>query len=289
MNLEQNHIHEFSKYKDRILEWVPNDSKKNFTKSLKENPKDRNLLHYKENPIRYKLNNYGFRTNIDFKEGIEGNIFLGCSHTFGTGHYIENTWSYKTNKAIGGNFLNLSVPGTGIGTCSRLLEYFKNKLKAKNIFILPFHPYRYEYYDPHANTWLTISPSYDHLIKGNYRSSIKRVLLTKDLQRLLLDDNNMKTYYSLHIDKIKNLANEMGARLITVSPLSKNEFYTTTHSRKDKRSIPFNARDNHMPVAVHNEYTNIALHNYNNNVQPNINPYTLQLNEPDDSFSKPLM
>ena len=40
--------------------------------------------------IEYKLNNEGFRTPDDFNSMDEGNIFLGCSHTFGVGLPIEN-------------------------------------------------------------------------------------------------------------------------------------------------------------------------------------------------------
>ena len=93
-----------------------------------------------KNPINYKLNNYGFRTN-DNLEKKEGNVFLGCSFTFGEGHHLENTWSYKLHKKIGGGlkFWNLSMGGTGIDFAFRMLYSYKNLIDVKNVFLfIPF-------------------------------------------------------------------------------------------------------------------------------------------------------
>ena len=57
----------------------------------------KDLEHYIKNPIEYKLNNYGFRTYDDL-DSSEGNVYLGCSFTYGEGHHLENTWSYKLHK-----------------------------------------------------------------------------------------------------------------------------------------------------------------------------------------------
>ena len=102
--------------------WIPSDDKDRFFNQLKITPEDPNLLYYKNNPIEYKFNNCGFRTPDDFNTIDEGNIFLGCSHTFGIGHHLENTWSYKLNQIIGGKFWNLSIGGTGVMTAYRLLK-----------------------------------------------------------------------------------------------------------------------------------------------------------------------
>lgn len=103
------------------------------------------IQHYIKNPIKYKLNNCGFRTPDDFNSEDEGNVFLGCSHTFGTGHHLENIWSYKLNQTIGGKFWNLAIGGTGVTTHFRLLLGFYKELKIKNIFhFVPKYP-RYEF------------------------------------------------------------------------------------------------------------------------------------------------
>ena len=74
------------------------------------------------------------RTHDDFTLEDDGNVFLGCSHTFGIGHYLENTWSYKLHEKIGGKFYNISEPGSGIDIQYEYLKYFKNKIKFKNLF-----------------------------------------------------------------------------------------------------------------------------------------------------------
>jgi hypothetical protein len=107
--------------------------------------------------IEYSLNNYGFRTPDDMNLDGEGNVFLGCSHTFGIGHYLDNTWSYKLNQKIGGKFWNLSVPGTGIMTHYRMLNEVRSDIKIKNIFhYAPRYP-RYEFYIDNMPLSLSIS------------------------------------------------------------------------------------------------------------------------------------
>ena len=121
--------------KNGVLKWLPSDTEEDFFERLNKDPKNPSLLHYLENPITYKLNNYGFRTPVNFVDGIEGNVFLGCSHTIGIGHYLESIWSWKLNEYIGGNFLNLAVGGTGIGTGYRLLYGLKEMIRPKNVFL----------------------------------------------------------------------------------------------------------------------------------------------------------
>lgn len=125
--------------------FIPTDSKNLWNKHLKKEKFNYSVQYYIENPINYKLNNEGFRTPDDFNSEDEGNIFLGCSHTFGIGHHLENTWSYKLNNIIGGKFWNLGLGGTGTPTHFRLLLAYYKKLKIKNIFhYAPLYP-RYEF------------------------------------------------------------------------------------------------------------------------------------------------
>ena len=117
------------KHANSIVNYTTPDNEELFKENLAKYPDNKELLHYRDNPIKYALNDYGFRTPDNFDNAEEeGNVFLGCSHTFGIGHYLENTWSWRLNQKIGGKFWNLSAPGTGIGTAARLLGEFKNKL-----------------------------------------------------------------------------------------------------------------------------------------------------------------
>ena len=126
--------------------WYPSDTPHLFNSNFKKYPNNPSLIEYNSNPIKYELNQYGFRTDSSFNSNTPGNVFLGCSHTFGIGHHLENTWSYNLNKKIGGEFYNLSVPGHGVNTSFRLLLNWYDKLNINNVFhYLPFYA-RYEYY-----------------------------------------------------------------------------------------------------------------------------------------------
>ena len=207
--------------KNTTLGWIPTDSKDLFFDRLKKDPTNPSLLHYLENPISYKLNNYGFRTPIDFVDGVEGNLFLGCSHTFGIGHYLENTWSWKLNEYVGGNFLNASVGGSGIGTASRLLYGLKGIIKPKNVFLYFPHTSRFEYYNPRENWTSATIHNNDFLI--------------------LSEKNNMEMYYYLHFNAIKTLCKELNTTLYAVN--NENIF----HNRH--KTFPDCARDLHLSPA----------------------------------------
>jgi hypothetical protein len=64
----------------------------------------------------------------------------------GVGHHLENAWSYKLNKYVGGKFWNLSQGGCGIQTDYRLILAWKDTLKIKNIFHYTIPHPRYEFF-----------------------------------------------------------------------------------------------------------------------------------------------
>ena len=231
MKITNKFIHHYSDLANSTVSWLGSDSKENFLERLKKEPTDPDVLYYKENPIEYKFNNYGFRTEVDFIPGMDGNIFLGCSHTVGIGHHLENTWSWKLNEEIGGNFLNLAVGGTGIGTAFRLLHAFKDMLKPTNVFLLNLHPYRYEYFDHYLHTWV----------------SHRALDVNPILSRHLLEQNNRNLYYHLHLNAIHRLCDDLEIRLFNIS--YKNLLHI--HEKSDYSGIPATARDNHMNISEH--------------------------------------
>ena len=218
--------HYYSSFSHSTLKWEGTDTEENFNNRLKkENHPD--LIYYKNNPITYKLNNFGFRTPDDFSEGDEGNIFLGCSHTFGTGHYLENTWSYLLNESIDGKFLNLSVPGSGIATGFRLLKYWIDKFKVNNIFIYYPHKYRYEFYGDGMDSHFTYFP---HL---NNRDFSKR------FQQLHLENIKIENYYLSNLYAIYYLASTKNIPVFTKEGYD----FKNIPNPKSKVSI---ARDSHL-------------------------------------------
>ena len=127
--------YQFSHYdKNRTIPFCPMDTTKLWRDNSRKYPNDKTTQYYTENPIEYKFNNYGFRTPDDFNYD-DGNVFLGCSHKIGIGHHLENTWSYKLNKFMGGKFWNLSQGGSGVDTAFRLLYGFQNHLNIKILYV----------------------------------------------------------------------------------------------------------------------------------------------------------
>ena len=212
--------------KNSTVKWIPSDTEEAFLERLEKDPTNASLLYYLENPITYELNNYGFRTPVDFVKGIEGNVFLGCSHTIGIGHYLENTWSWKLNEYVGGNFLNLSVGGTGIGTGFRLLYGLKEMIRPKNVFLYYPHVHRFEYYHARKQKWSTVSAPHNPSMRFMYES------------------NNIEMYYYLHYNAIKNLCKELNVPLYTI-----NEFFSLFNQTS---ALPRIARDDHLNPSTHN-------------------------------------
>tara|TARA_B100001778_G_C18586934_1_gene630333 strand:- start:191 stop:1162 length:972 start_codon:yes stop_codon:yes gene_type:complete len=102
------------------------------------------MEHYEKNPITYTYNNYGFRCD-DFIQDKEYNVFLGCSHTQGVGHYYENGFAYNLNKYLDDYaYANFGVGGSGIATGFRHLNQYKNIIKPKRVFVWYPHWYRIE-------------------------------------------------------------------------------------------------------------------------------------------------
>ena len=159
------------KYAPTTMKWCGSDTEELYYRNCKDDQYKNSLNYYEENPIEYSCNNYGFRTPDNFPDTkkiepehivlntdsedvrrwketqVYGNVFLGCSFTFGIGLHLEDTWSYKVNKEIGGKFWNLSLPGCGMDESFRYLYEFKDYLKIKNIFHLApsFQKTRYEF------------------------------------------------------------------------------------------------------------------------------------------------
>jgi hypothetical protein len=99
-------------------EWVGNfsgmDSKDLFEKNLLTQPID---WFYRDNPIEYKLNKYGYRTvdfdTIDWANSI---VVFGCSNVFGVGLHERDTLSSQLH-----GLTNIPVINMGIGASS--MEY----------------------------------------------------------------------------------------------------------------------------------------------------------------------
>ena len=202
------HLGDTNKIHNNEYDFMETDSVNIWNENLKSHNDNFNkynfikysIEYYIQNPIKYKLNNYGFRTMDDFNSEDVGNVFLGCSHTFGVGHHLENIWSYKLNQIIGGKFWNLSVGGTGVATHFRLLLGFYKELKIKNIFhFAPKYP-RYEFIENGTPQNYVIN-DYNKLWDLKFGNLLNDCLLT---------DEQCEFNWITYTYAIKGLAKEIG-------------------------------------------------------------------------------
>jgi len=241
--------------------WHTADTQELFKQNLEKYPDSIHLQNYLKNPITYSYNNYGFRTPDDFNLEGDGNVFLGCSHTFGIGHYLEDTWSYKLSKKIDGKNYNISEPGSGIMTQYRYLNYFKDKIKFKNVF----------HYLPNED-WGRYEIINDDMFMGIFPDEYKSSYLVD----VLYNDKFIHMVNYVYIDAIRYMLNEMGCNyyLLTNSFLLLGEI-----NPYHKTLIP--ARDlMHYYTLDQAEICNIFYYKYKNNMTDNKDNFLL-LNELD--------
>lgn len=187
-------------YKNDTKDFYDTDNREFFERA-KEDPNNLEYIKYwEDNPFNYRFNNFGFRTDDDFYEGQEVNMFLGCSHTSGIGWPIEMTWGHMVNSEIGGPaFANLGVGGKGIGTGFRLFSAWSRYFKIKNLFICFPHPFRYEVVDyDFAYKYITYSPINDIVYPNS------------NLRKLFLTHETATMYYFSNLLGIYSLASNLG-------------------------------------------------------------------------------
>ena len=230
--------------------WHPADTQELFNENLKKYPTSSHLLNYQQKPITYKYNNYGFRTPDDFTLEGEGNVFLGCSHTFGIGHHLKDIWAYKLSEMIGGKFYNISEPGSGIMTQYRYLNYFKNKLKFKNVF----------HYLP-DECW----GRYEKVNNDKFQGVFHWDTLSNDLVDFLYDDKMIHQINYVFIDAIRYFLNQNNINyyLITNSSLNLGEINPYHESLTPARDLM------HYYVEEHSDLTDMFYYKYKNKITDN--------------------
>ena len=236
-------------YNAKEVDWYTMDSEDRFKENLSKHPNSRHLKYYIDNPIKYRLNSHGFRSNDEFETKEAGNVFLGCSHTFGIGHSLENTWSYLVNKKVGGKFFNLSIPGTGPGTALRTLLGWYEKLNIKNIFhFAPFYP-RYEYF--FQGRYITINSAHTNLDMGK-------------LKHALVKEDSIINYTLTNILAIQAVADKLNIPYYVVTDEEAHKRYKTEHNDDLPNNIL--ARDLiHYSNTKHKLFSELFLEKINTN------------------------
>ena len=231
----------------KTLDWIFTDSKEFFDEQLEENPNDKSLLWYKDNPIKYKINKDGFRLPYELTKE-EGNVYLGCSFTFGVGLHYDKTWAHLLHEKIGeGKYWNLGAGGAGFQTIFRILYNNYNRIKIKNVFLhLPF-PLRYEAFDEVSKNWYSIAPNRGHD---------------------LLDFSNSQSWSKTYMNELNNF-NYVQTNLLAISYLCDKvnaPLYYVGEFKRDYKldeNYPTRARDFHPTPTYHKKLSEHFFNLYN--------------------------
>ena len=126
--------HQYSKYKNKELLWLPCDDNFVYQHNLKNNNNDLVKYNWIDCKFTYKFNSHGFRSNeFNHDDSI---LFLGCSLTVGIGLPLEHTWAHQVAKTLNLECLNLSIGGTGPDTAFRLAYHYIPQIKPKLVVFL---------------------------------------------------------------------------------------------------------------------------------------------------------
>lgn len=194
-------------------DWAGSDSKKSWDKNYPNHPE---LEPYVNNPIRYNVQKDLIRCDYPLEDlkNIDVDIYLGCSHTFGTGHHWENTWPYHVSKVTGNIPVNLGIGGGSVGgSYLRLLKYLP-KLRVKNIFHYQLDYARFFYYIGRRvnnfQLWGTVEDltkkfGYDYIHDNYMTDGIRQLNLKMYTNLIEYEANQLKIPYFFSSHKLKEL------------------------------------------------------------------------------------
>tara|TARA_B110000902_G_scaffold266958_1_gene357136 strand:- start:2262 stop:3317 length:1056 start_codon:yes stop_codon:yes gene_type:complete len=244
------------------------------------------LKSYKDYPIIYDYNNYGFRGE-DLNTEDEYTVFLGCSHTSGIGHYYENTWPHQIMKDLddGSKIANLALGGYGISSGYRNLLKMSEKIKIKRVFCFFPHWGRVDFCTTddssgEKNVQWDLYTSYNpskYLIEQWGKVGFRK------LQHYLNDYDYLYHYYQSNILSILALTTDLNADLYMSS------YFDSTFRSKPDYTNMYYARDGHPSTWVQNGIFKMFKHKVDNNEVSNIQYIKENLQTRDQDGDEPVM
>lgn len=118
------------------------DSEVLFLETLKSSTHpDTEYYRNKKEKLTYTFNQYGHRCkNIDEIDLNNYILFFGCSHTEGTGNYIEDTFPYIVSQKLSMDYYNLGLRSSGVDVQLHNLFVWVTRNKLPNYLIWQWPP-----------------------------------------------------------------------------------------------------------------------------------------------------
>lgn len=191
--------------------WWRNDSRKHFHRNIEK------LKYYIDYPITYKINKQLYRSEFDFDDikGKDVDLALGCSHTLGVGHTLENTWPYRLSKKTNRTIINLGLSGSGAEMAYLNLKRFISFFNVKNVF--HFQPIYSRYYFFDGNLHKTFLVTKSDLDSIPYKEDY--------VKKILVSDEFIYHNHFRSIDACKGVCNDYGANYYHINEGPENREY----------------------------------------------------------------
>ena len=256
--LERDYLKEtwFYPHYNQTVKWTGFDDEERFQRNLKLFPDNSSIIHYRDNPIEYRINEYGYRTDDNFTQS-DATIYLGCSQTTGVGLHLEDSWPYKVHKEFSDTILaNLSQPAQGIENQFRQLYRWKDYFNVKNIF--HFQPI-------YAREELLSDRDKDHFILANHNEKWNKNVDKYFSMKYFASSAHTMRKYVTNAYAIRALANSIGASyfLITDTPTKKpnvleaRDLIHLDVGQTDDLALSFISKFNNNDTEIDIEYKSI--------------------------------
>lgn len=247
-----------------------NDRYQNLLKKI-----DLDKWYYTNKKIKYSHNEYGYRG--DLLSSIDGSDYLltfGCSYTYGTGLFYEDTYSYKLSKNLNLKNINLSIPGSGIkiqeyNTNLFVNSFTKTRLPKYVIYQYP-HDYRVSL-SLYRNNYLDITTETAGLYSYKNEEYIKKYFIENSGEKYLQDLlvplylNNIWKAYNVPVFHITFSDYNQEYKSIFQDFEILDIINDTCVNCSEDESLYYLARDlSHNGIQYHEKVYNVLLNKINN-------------------------
>ena len=187
--------------KNRLYTWLGSDSKIVFQRNLKHK---RHLMEKVPKDVVYRTNEHGFRCDSFNKKSVI--LFNGCSHTFGIGINVEDTYASLLARSQNVPYHNISLSASDVSLAVSRSIYWLLKLRPKIHFFQCPSSSRVGHY---------ITREREN--ESNFTSSAyEKDQWPAHKLDLMLEENMQWNYYS-SICTLKQICQELNIRLICKS------------------------------------------------------------------------
>lgn len=157
----------YVKFIGKSFLWFTSDSEEVYNHNINHRPGDLQKYKWVNSTVVYNINNLGFRGS-DVDIAAPSVMFLGCSHTFGVGLPIENTWPTMIANALSLQCVNLGMPGASNDSAFRYAYYHIPIIKPKLVVLLSPDSSRFEIIEKDRRSWrLAVNTSFLKMLSLN--------------------------------------------------------------------------------------------------------------------------